>query len=90
MLYAFLARLDARFIPLVCKLEDVLEREGFDYARYSQDAKSVVLRTATLAGTVKSMLDTPILTEDGALTEESTLLMESLGVKLLESETVSH
>lgn len=90
MLYAFLARLDARFIPLVCKLEDVLEREGFDYARYSQDAKSVVLRTATLAGTVKSMLDTPILTEDGALTEESALLMESLGVKLLESEMVSH
>lgn len=84
MLYVFLARFDARFVPLVFKLEKVLEREGFDYSRYSQDAKSVVLRVATLAGTVKSVLDTPILTEEGALTEESASLVESLGVRLLE------
>lgn len=84
MFYAFLARLDARFVPLVCELEDVLDREGVDYSQYSQDAKSVVLRAATLAGTVKSMLDTPILSEDGALTEESASLIESLGVQLLD------
>lgn len=84
MLYAFLARLDARFIPLIFQLEDVLKEEGDDYAEYSPEAKSIVLRSATMAGTVKSMLDTPILTEDGALTDESEKLMESLGVKLLE------
>ena len=82
--YSFLARLDARLAPLVCDLEDVLKDEGVDYSRYSQDAKSIVLRSVTLAGTVKSMLDTPILTEDGALTEESASLVESLGVTLLE------
>ena len=44
---------------------------------------AIVLRAATMAGTVKSLLDTPILTEDGAITIESEKLAESLGVKLL-------
>ena len=33
---------------------------------------------------MKAILDTPILTDEGALTEESSALMESLGVKLAE------
>lgn len=82
MFYTFLARLDARFIPLIFQLENVLETEGEDYSQYSQNAKSVVLRAATMAGTVKSLLDTPILTEDGALTTESKNLVETLTVKL--------
>lgn len=85
MFYAFLARLDARLVPLVFQLEDVLSREGFDYSQYSQEAKSTVLRAATVAGSVKGLLDTPILTEDGALTVESEQLATSLGVKLLEA-----
>lgn len=84
MLYSFLARLDVQFVSLVFSLEEVVEKEGADYARYSQDAKSVVLRAATMAGTIKSILDTSILSEDGALTEESEGLMESLGVRLLQ------
>ena len=83
MFYAFLARLDARLIPLTFQLEDVLSEEGVDYSRYSPEAKSTVLRAATMAGLVKSLLDTPILTEDGAITVESENMMESLGVKLL-------
>lgn len=84
LFYTFLARLDARLVPLVFQLQDVLADEGEDYATYSPEAKSVVLRAATMAGSVKSILDTPILTEEGALTAESEGLVESLGVKLLE------
>lgn len=42
----------------------------------------MVLRAATLAGSVKSLLDTPILTEEGALTAESEGLLDALGVTL--------
>ena len=84
MFYSFLARLDARFIALVFQLEDVLNTEGVDYTQYSKEAKSTVLRCATIASSIKALLDTPILSEDGALTPESGELVESLGVKLLE------
>jgi len=80
MFYTFLARLDARFLPLVMKLEDVIVDEGVDYSKYSPEAKRVVLQSATLAGTIKAILDTPILTEEGALTDESLRLTESLAV----------
>ena len=42
------------------------------------------MRAVTMAGAVKSLLGTPILTEEGALTVESEGLMQSLGVKPLE------
>ena len=83
MFYAFLARLDARVIPLMYQLEGVLDKEGNDYSKYSPEVKSVVLRAATMAGSVKSILDTPILTEEGAIMVESENLVESMGVKLL-------
>lgn len=82
MLYTFLTRLDARLIPLVSELCQVLEDEGTDYRTYSPEAKSTVLRAATMAGSVKAVLDTPILSEDGALTDESAELLASLGATL--------
>lgn len=84
MFYSFLARLDTRFVPLVFKLEDVLKNEGTDYTFYSEESKRIVLQTATLAGSIKAILDTPILTEEGALTEESFKLTESLGLSFKE------
>lgn len=53
-----------------------------DYSRYSDEAKSVVLRSATLAGSIKSLIDTPLLTEEGALADESLRLTETMGVNL--------
>ena len=50
-----------------------------------EELKEMQHFAATVAGSVKSLLDTPILTEDGALTVESEQLAASLGVKLLEA-----
>lgn len=84
LFYALLSRLDARLVPLVIQLEDVLATEGEDYRQYSNEAKSVVLRSATLAGSVKAVLDTPILTAEGALTDNSERVLELVGAKLEE------
>lgn len=71
MFYNLLARLDARFLPLVYSLEEVLEREGEDYRTYSQEGKKVVASCASIAASIKTLLDTPILTDDGLLTPKS-------------------
>ncbi|MCH3942103.1 MAG: hypothetical protein WAY93_10015 [Atopobiaceae bacterium] len=81
MFYCFLARLDARFLPLIFKMEEILATEGEDYSLYSPESKKVILEAATTAGSIKALLDTPILTEQGSLTKESMRLMESMGVE---------
>jgi len=71
MFYSLLARLDAQFTPLLFEMKHIIDTEGTDYSRYLLDSKKTVARVASMAVTIKSVLDTPILTMDGSLTEES-------------------
>lgn len=82
MFYTLLARLDAYFLPLLEKMKNIIENEGLDYRLYSKDSKQVVLKAASLAVTIKSVIDTPILSEDGSLTEESGAVYESVNEKV--------
>ncbi|MBR5969600.1 MAG: hypothetical protein IK016_04555 [Lachnospiraceae bacterium] len=78
LFYCLLARLDAMMYPLLNDLEDVIASEGEDYRDYSADAKKTVMRAASLAVSIKSVLDTPILSEDGSLTEDFAALVDDL------------
>ena len=71
MFYTLLARLDTYFLPFIYRLEDVLESEGEDYRAYSTEAKKITASCASIAVTIKSVLDTPLLTDDGILTTAS-------------------
>ena len=82
MFYNLLARPDAYFLPLVYKLEDIFKEEGDDYRQYKPESKKAVASCASIAVTIKSVLDTPLLTEDGALTEESETIAGSAGAVL--------
>ena len=78
MFYNFLARLDSYFTPLVFNLEQIVKNEGTDYSQYSEESKITVAAAATMAVTIKSVLDISILTEDGLLTDESKYLAEKI------------
>ena len=71
MFYNLLARLDARFLPLIYKMEDIIKTEGDDYRFYSNESKKIIASCASIAVTIKAVLDTPLLTDDGLLTGES-------------------
>lgn len=71
MYYNLLARLDSKFVPLVYRMEDIIKNEGTDYKKYSLDSKKVIASCASVAISIKGVLDTPILTDDGLLTGES-------------------
>ena len=77
MFYNLLARLDAYFLPLIYKMEDVFKAEGDDYRQYSAESKKIIASCASFAVTIKSVLDTPLLTDDGMLTDESAITMSS-------------
>ena len=71
MLHNLLARLDARFMPLVYAMEEIVKNEGDDYRLYSPESKKAIASCASMAVTIKTVLDTPLLTDDGLLTGES-------------------
>ena len=86
MYYNLLARLDSYFLPLIYKMEDILKNEGEDYHMYSTESKKVIASCASFAVTIKMLLDTPILTEEGYLTEESSEAVEKVVGKLEETK----
>lgn len=71
MFYNLLARLDTYFLPLIYKMEDIVANEGEDYRMYTEESKKSIASCASVAVSVKTVLDTPILTDDGLLTEDS-------------------
>ena len=82
MFYNLLARLDACFLPLIYKMEDILKEEGLDYRQYKPESKKIIASCTSIAVTIKSVLDTPILTEDGVLTKESETIIGTAGAVL--------
>lgn len=78
MFYNLLARLDSYFLPLIFKMEDIFDTEGDDYRKYSNESKKAIASVASIALSIKSVLDTPLLTDDGLLTEESGTTASSL------------
>lgn len=66
-----LIKCETLFAPLIYEMEKIQITSGTDYTKYSMEQKQTIARALSLAGTIKAVLDTPILTEDGALTPES-------------------
>ena len=79
MFYNLLAHLDSYFLPQIWKMQDIIENEGTDYRSYKPDSKKAIAAAASTACTIKAVLDTPILTVEGELTESSGKLSEELG-----------
>ena len=82
MFYNLLAHIDSLFLPQVWNMEDVVKNEGTDFRMYTPESKKKIAVAAVTAKSVKAVLDTPILKEDGELTAESAAVEEKIA-KLL-------
>ena len=71
MFYNLLARLDSYFLPEIYRLEDIFSAEGDDYRLYREESRRTVASCVSMAVSIKAILDTPILTDDGLLTDVS-------------------
>lgn len=71
MFERLLIKLDAIFEPYIELLAQVIQNSGTDYALYNDEEKSIVAASLSIAKAIKTVLDTPILTEEGSLTDKS-------------------
>ncbi len=76
MFYSLLARLDIMLYPMIRKMKQIIETEGTDYSKYMPDSKKAIAALVSTVASIKAVLDTPILTEDGGLTDESGELVD--------------
>ena len=59
-------------------MEDIVDTEGEDYRNYTTVSKKAIAAAAATACSIKAVLDTPILTEDGELTVQSSEVQKQI------------
>ncbi len=83
MFIQLLTALQRKFIELVDSLEAVIRGSGTNYAAYSLEEQNTVMTSMAMAKTIKTVLDTPLLTEEGCVTESSAEVYEALSQKYI-------
>lgn len=78
MLERLLLKLDCLFDPLVYSLNQIIEHSGTDYSKFTAEEKNTVAASMSMAGAIKAVLDTPLLTDDGQLTPESEKIFDTM------------
>lgn len=86
MFNRFLLSLNSVFEPLIYEMGEIIKKNGTDFRKFSDNEKKTVAEAMAMAGAIKSILDTPILDDDGNLTQESEMIVEATKTKL-ESST---
>lgn len=79
-----LIKLDILFLQLIDNLEDVITNEGTDYGKYTDDAKQSVAATVSMASSIKAVLDTSILDDEGNITVESEEVVKDVNDKIFD------
>ncbi len=71
MFNRFLISLNTIFEPIIYNMSQIIKNKGTDFRTFTAEEKSEIARGMAIAGAIKTILDTPILTDSGDLTEES-------------------
>lgn len=79
MFRELLSKLERYFDMAIKQMQKVIDEHGNDFSSFSQQQKECVAASASLAKAIKSVLDTPILSEKGNLTSQSQKLLKEMG-----------
>lgn len=71
MFVAALKKLETMFKPLVTEMAKTIQAKGSDYGKYSLQERKNIASAASMASSIKAVLDVAILTKEGSLTQES-------------------
>ena len=82
MFNRFLLSLNSIFEPLIYEMGEIIKNRGTDFREFTKDEKNTVAEAMAMAGAIKSILDTPILDDDGNLAPESERIVEATRAKL--------
>lgn len=81
MFSRLLMKLDALFDPLRIAMDETIRSAGNDFSTYTQEQKNVVGAALAVEQAIKAVINTPLLTEEGALTEESEKVLDQSAIQ---------
>lgn len=88
MFERLILRINCLLEPLVVELENIVNNSGTDFRKYSVKEKEIVGKSMATAGALKSVIDTPILTDEGTLSYKALSIADS-AIKLIESSILA-
>lgn len=71
MVRDFLEQLEGLLQPLVDTMKEIIRQSGTDYREYNANEKGCIAQTVMVVKTIKAVLERRLLTEDGALDQDS-------------------
>lgn len=80
-----ISAMDERVTPVLDRFDNVIKKHGTDFRQYPDDAKLEVYLAVQFAACLKALLETPILTKDGAVDSGHQEVLET-GRKLLAAQ----
>ena len=84
MFYRFFVRLESLAMPINYELSEIVEKYKnldtgkADPAKFDERERKIFGASISVIKTIKTLLDTPLLTEDGKLTEQSELVVAQI------------
>lgn len=84
-----LKELDSLFKPLLDSMDDTIDKYGTDFSAYPVENKQNIAAAASLVISIKAVLDTPILTQNGDLTSESAKIIRDFKTRKKRKKSVA-
>lgn len=77
----FLLSLNSLFEPLVWDMTKIIRDKGTDFRTYSENEKKTIAEAMSTAKAIKTIIDTPILNDEGNLAVESEKIIDRIKEK---------
>lgn len=77
MFNRLLMKLDSYLAPLVYEMENIIASKGEDFSKFDENEQEMIAKAVSIVKSVKTVLDTPIIDDNGGVTEESLLVAKN-------------
>jgi len=82
MFNRLLMKLDSYLTPLVYEMENIIASKGEDFSKFDENEQEAIAKAVSLVKSIKTILDTPIIDDNGGVTEQSLLVAQDINTNI--------
>ena len=75
-------KLDSYLAPLIYEMENIIATKGGDFSKFDENEQETIAKAVSLVKSVKTILDTPIIDDNGGVTEQSLLVAQDINTNI--------